>query len=303
MSDKATGSLFKYHLLAAFAITVWGSTFVLSKILIQGGFSPSSLFIYRFAISYVVIIFFAPRRLLADNWRDELTFFVMGITGGSFYFIAENSALGITQASNVSIILAATPLITIILSRMSRKIEHFGKNLLIGGIIAFVGVVLAVLNGSVILKFNPLGDILTLLAALSWAIYCILANLTSGRYSSVFITRKVFFYGLLTSVFFIPFVDFNLTLEPFHDPLNVSVLLFLSLVGSLLCFYIWTIVLNRIGVAAASAYIYFLPVVSLIVAFLVLSEVVTLMALAGVALIMTGVYIAERKGKSDKADK
>ncbi len=295
MGEDRKESLFKYHLLAAFSIAVWGSTFVLSKILIQGGFSPSSLFIYRFAISYVVIIFFASRRVFADSWLDELKFLLLGFTGGSFYFIAENTALQITQASNVAIIIAATPLIALMLNRVFRPTDKFGKNLIWGGLIALTGVVLAVLNGSVMLKFNPLGDVLTLLAAFSWAIYCIFTKSVSGRYSPIFITRKVFFYGLLTSLLFAPFIDFNLTIEPFRNMLNLLVLLFLSLVGSLLCFFLWTIVLKRIGVAAASVYIYFLPVVSLIVAFLVLDEIVTLMALVGVALILCGVYIAERK--------
>lgn len=110
----------KFHLLAIFVVSVWGSTFVCSRILIQAGIDPATLFIYRFLISYIVIWFISPRRLFADGWRDEALFCLMGLTGGSLYFVTENSALGITQASNVAIIIASIPLIITFLSKVFR---------------------------------------------------------------------------------------------------------------------------------------------------------------------------------------
>lgn len=67
-----------------------------------------------------------------------------------------------------------------------------------GSLLALVGVGMMVFNGSVILKISPLGDLLTLLAALSWAFYSLVIRRMTGRYSTVFITRKIFFYGVLT---------------------------------------------------------------------------------------------------------
>lgn len=284
----------KFHLLAFLVVTVWGSTFVMSRILIQGGVAPASLFLYRFLISYVALWFFAPRRLFADSWRDESIMFLLGLTGGSLYFVTENSALGITQASNVAIIIASIPLMITILSKLFRPSEPFGKGVVVGGVVALLGVALAVFNGSVILHIHPLGDILTLVASLSWAIYSLLLRSVGGRYSILFITRKTFFYGIVSSILFAPFVDFDLSLEPFMEPINVLIMLYLSLGASLFCFLCWGVIVKRIGVVFSSNYIYLNPVVSLVLGALLLDERITLMAIMGVGMILLGVFISER---------
>ena len=53
-------------------------------------------------------------------------------------------------------------------------------------------------TGGDVYKRQPVGDLLTLLAALSWAFYSLVIKRMTGRYPTVFITRKIFFYGVLT---------------------------------------------------------------------------------------------------------
>ena len=80
-----------------------------------------------------------------------------GICGGSLYFITENSALQITLASNVSLIICTAPLFTSILSHAFIKGERMGKNLIIGSIIAMAGVAFVVFNGSFVLELKSVG--------------------------------------------------------------------------------------------------------------------------------------------------
>lgn len=88
-----------------------------------------------------------------------------GMTGGSFYFFTENTALEITLATNVSFIVCTAPLLTTILSLWIYKKEKATRGLIGGSLLALVGVALVVYNGSFVLKISPLGDFLTLLAA------------------------------------------------------------------------------------------------------------------------------------------
>ena len=53
-----------------------------------------------------------------------------------------------------------------------------------------------VFNGSFVLKLSPVGDLLTLLAALSWAFYSLVIKKMTGRYPTVFITRKIFLWSI-----------------------------------------------------------------------------------------------------------
>lgn len=122
---------------------------------------------------YFCILTIAHRRLWANCVKDEFLLFLSGLCGGSLYFIAENTALGITLASNVSLLICTAPIITTVLSHLFYK-ESLRKGLLYGSLVALFGVGLVVFNGSVLLKVNPLGDFLTLVAATMWAFYCLI---------------------------------------------------------------------------------------------------------------------------------
>lgn len=84
---------YKYHLAALFTVTVWGATFVSTKVLIANSLTPAEIFLLRFATAYVCIWPFARRRMWAANLRDELLLAAAGLSGGSLYFLTENIAL------------------------------------------------------------------------------------------------------------------------------------------------------------------------------------------------------------------
>ena len=104
-----------WHLLAILIVAVWGTTFVNTKVLFNSGLTPLEIFFLRFAIAYVCIWFISPRKLLARSWRDELIMILLGITGGSVFFLAENYAVGLTYVNNVSFIVCTAPLLTVLL--------------------------------------------------------------------------------------------------------------------------------------------------------------------------------------------
>ena len=83
-----TSSQFKYHALAFIVMTIWGATFASSKTLIVHGMPEVYIFFLRFIIAYVPLAAISHRKWMADNWRDELIMLLLGITGGSAYFMA-----------------------------------------------------------------------------------------------------------------------------------------------------------------------------------------------------------------------
>lgn len=106
----------------------------------------------------------------------------------------------------------------------------------VGTVLAFVGMAVVVLNGQFVLHLSPLGDSLAFCACLCWAAYSILMKFVTDKYSSAFITRKVFLYGILTILpYYIwepGFPSMNVLLRP-----NVLFnLLFLGCIASMLCF-------------------------------------------------------------------
>ena len=284
-----------YHLIAIFAITVWGLTFISTKLLIQNGISPQEIFLFRFVIAYLGIWLIAPKRLFARSFTDELWLLAGGACGGSIYFLTENTALQITQASNVAFIICTTPLLTVFLSHLFYKDEKLSKQLLLGSLVALFGVALVIFNGRFILQINPLGDILTLLASLSWAFFSLIVRKMGDSYSSSFITRKVFFYGIVTVLPFFIITPIHLDITQLLQPIIWGNLLFLGVMASLVCFVLWSIVLKQLGTIKSSNYIYLNPLVTMIASLLILHEDLTWIALLGASCILLGVYWGQKK--------
>lgn len=277
------------HLTAAAVVALWGITFVSSKVLLNAGLMPADIFFYRFLMAYVLMLVFSHRRLLAHTLQEEAAFLLLGMMGGSLYFLTENMALQHTAASNVSILISSTPMLTALLVGTFYLTERLSRRQIFGSLLAFAGMALVVLNGQLVLRLNPLGDALAFLSALTWAFYSLFITMVKNRYPPDFITRKVFFYGLLTILPYFLFVrPLSLDLQLLARPVVWGNLLFLGLLASTGAYLLWNWTLARLGTVRATNYIYAQPLVTMLFAVLILGERITPMALVGTAVLILG---------------
>ena len=283
-----------FHLITALVVIIWGTTFVSTKVLIQHGLGPIEIMFYRFVLAYFCLLMVSHKRLWADNWKDEFMLMLSGLTGGTFYFIAENTALGITQASNVALLVCTTPIFTALLVHWIFK-EPLRRNMIIGSIIALIGVGLVVFSGSVLLQINPLGDFLSIMAALMWAVYCLILKPLGKKYPTAFITRKVFLYSVISLLVYFLFDPLQVKTEVLFHPVVTLNLLFLGIVASMLCFIAWNAAVKVLGPSRTANYIYVQPFSTLVLSSIILSEIITLASMIGALCIIGGVYLAEKE--------
>jgi drug/metabolite transporter (DMT)-like permease len=280
------------HLMTLFTVIIWGTTFISTKVLLED-LEPVEILFYRFLIGYLALLLIYPKFKKIKNLREELMFFAAGLCGVTLYFLFENIALKYTLTSNVGLLVSAAPIFTAILAHLFTKDEKFSLNLTLGFLVAIIGIFLIIFNGNFVLKLNPLGDILAILAAVIWAFYSIILKKLGNIYNYIFITRKIFFYGLLTTLpaLYLFKVDFGG--EKLLAPGVLANIFFLGLVASALCYVMWNTAVNWIGVVKTSNYIYFIPLVTIITAVIILNEKITALAIGGAVLILLGVYISE----------
>ena len=291
----------KYHFIAFLTVAIWGSTFVFTKMLLQSGLSPAQIFTLRFLIAYVLMLLgtIATRKhtqLLCSSWRDEFIMLLLGITGGSVYFLTENAALLYTTATNTSLIVCTCPLFAMLLvAAVYRHSEHISKIQAVGSLIACAGMAVVVLNGHFVLHLSPRGDLLAFAACLCWAFYSLLMKTALQRYSTLFITRKVFFYGLVTIIPYYLVEPGFPSVSTLLSPNVLWNLLFLGVVASMLCFIIWNWVISRLGAVVATNWVYFNPITTILFAWWLLDETITPWFLLGTALILVGMMLSDRR--------
>ena len=290
------------HVFALFSIVVWGSCYVLTKNLLAAGFTALQITPIRMALAYVVLLVMRPKFQKLPI-RDELMFVLIGIFGGSVYFFLQNTALTYTYAANVSIIVCLSPIFTAILAAIfSRGNERLGKFLLFGSFLAIAGVVLVVLNGTLNFHLSPLGDLLALLAGISWAIYSILIKRYTETMDGFFVTRRVMFWAFLTSIPLMFLTSGMPNLTPlFTQPKVLLSWLFLGILGNAVCFALWNIAFRELGVVVTNNYLYGSPFVTLIVGWLLLDEPISWMGVLGAVLITAGVILAQRDKRKQSA--
>ncbi len=281
----------KGHLLALITITIWSSTFIISKWLLDQ-MVPLQILLGRFIIAIIFLSIIHPRFKKPVSLREELLFLAIG-TALASYFVFENSALQWTYSSNVSLIVATIPFMTGILSRLVYKTPFFTLHGVIGLVMAYLGVLIIIINGSQLEGVEPIGDLLAIGAAVMFAVYSVFMLKTGSAYTLIQLTRKVFVYGLVAlslmlAVIREPVIPESLTGQGFAS------LFYLGIVASSLAFIFWNRAIQAIGPVKTNQYIYLIPVMTTLFAAILLQEPVTWLTIAGAAMILAGLYLSEK---------
>ncbi len=306
--------------LAAFSIFFWGITFVSTKYLLSD-FSSMEILTYRFISAYLGLWIIHPK-FVKIAWRDNILYALAALSGVVLYQLSENIAIHFTNASNVSVIVSICPLFTAIISQIFLKEKHLSVSFIIGFVISITGVTLVCLNGNTALKFNPKGDLLALLSGICWGFYSMILSIANKRsYDSICASRRIFFFAvlimiplslmgvglevhgrnaspaevsdLIRSLYFT--MNKSVNAARFSNPWNVFNLLFLGVVANGICFTAWNKACQIAGTVKVNCAIYLIPVVTIIFAFFVLGEKITMLGAIGAIITIAGLFISERK--------
>lgn len=298
MAKSNSFANFMSYLGGIIPVIFWGLSFVSTKILmVDGGLSPTESYIYRFAIAYIVMVILSHNRLFANNWHDEFLFLLCGLSSGSIYFIAENMSLELTLASNVSLLTSTTPLVTILIVGLLYKNDRPGLGVVMGSLVAFCGVVCVIFNSMGAGSEhggNPWGDLLALGSAVCWSVYSLILKRLNVFYSPLFITRKAFFYGVVTAL---PFLLLQPSVTPVSAVLSNKIVLFnlvfLALGASIISYFLWAITIEKLGAVKTNNLMYFQTIVTMIASAIILGESITMMGVLGLVLILFGLWLGD----------
>lgn len=282
---------------ALFTAIVWGSTFVASKHIITHGVEPCVIMFIRFVLAYISLWCIYPRYLPIKWNKDELKFLLVGLSGGSLYFLFEYHALQHTTATNVGLLTSSVPIVGTTLQYIVYR-QRPGRRHITGLLVAFIGAALVVLSPALqsgdvsLLTINILGDSLCIVSVMLWSVYSLILDRISDRYSPFFVSRRLFFYAIIT---ILPIVLYYISEEDIksltEDYSCVVSVLYLGVVASATCMWLWNWSFNNIGLSKTNVFLYLMPLVSLITATLYDTSEFTIWATMGAVLIFIGIVL------------
>ncbi|MBN2550144.1 MAG: DMT family transporter [Anaerolineales bacterium] len=292
MRRSATLAMFE----ALCAVMVWGVSFVATKVALQY-VSPITVVWLRFAMGVLILgIVVVGRKQFALPAAKEAPYLaLLGFIGITFHQWLQSTGLVTAQATTTAWIVATTPIFMALLGWLILREKLLGKQIL-GISLAAVGVVLVVTRGDISAllagKIGTVGDVLVLISAPNWAVFSALSRRGLQRYPATWMMFYVMLFGwLFTSVHFFSGSGMaEISSLPWDGWLGVG---FLGIFCSGLAYIFWFDALQVLPVAQTGAFIYLEPLVTVMVAALLINEPLLWSSLVGGGIILMGVWLVQ----------
>ncbi|MGQ9759990.1 MAG: DMT family transporter [Candidatus Methanomethylicaceae archaeon] len=271
-------------------VFLWGSSFIFIKIGLEE-VPPITLALLRFAIATPFMLLLAGRTSGLDGLKDWRDLFLLGLMGVAAYHIFQNIGMGMTSASESSIIIASNPIFITLFGRRFLG-ERISPLSLLGIVLAFVGVAIVILRTGLSVNWSSLyGNILCLGSVFSWTAYSIYGKKKLLEKDATQITAYSFLFGsmlLAPMVLFFEKPVFPTTIVPWFS------LLALSFLCSGVAYLFWYKALEERPASEAGSFLFLIPVIASVLAYFVLGERLDTFFFVGAVLVIIGVIMTSR---------
>ena len=278
-------------------MAVWGASFIATKVVLRD-VSPATVVWMRFLIGVIILgaAVFSRKQMALPNYKDLAYFALLGFIGITFHQWLQSTALQTSQAGTTAWIVATTPIYIALLGWLFLK-ERLGWLRVAGIALATLGVLLVVTKGYLASlvqgSFGAPGDILILLSALNWAVFSVISRHALKNHPAARMMFFVMLFGwLFSSILFFSGPGLRqvrqLTLNGW---LGIG---FLGIFCSGLAYIFWYDGLQVIPASQVGVFLYLEPLVTVVVAAIVLGEPLLLATLLGGAIILSGVWLVNR---------
>lgn len=297
MKNKASGIVIYLSIIAA--VIFWGFSFIWTNSLLLQGFPPMALVFFRmsFAAILLLAVSLTAKKIQRIDKKDYKWFLLLVLLEPFIYFIGETYGLQIVNSPTLSsIIIATIPIFALIPGILIYK-ERITTINILGVFITLPGILLVVFDGGKISVDHYWGLVLLFVAVFSAVGYSMVVKKLAVNYNSFTIAT---YQHLLGALYFLPLFllvdsgDFSLS------SLNINTLkplLFLAALCSCLAFILFINSIKALGIARTNIFTSLVPAISAFGAFMTGQEGLGIYKITGIAIVVSGVIIAQREKK------
>lgn len=283
------------NLLLLLAVVLWGLSFIATKITLEY-LTPVEIIAVRLLLGVPILYLAMKIKKLKLNFDgNDIPVLIIASLILGFHFVIQAVGLIYTTATNTAWLIATIPAFIAILSFIFLK-EKLTWLKIIGIFIATIGVLLLVSHGrlSNLDWLQSIGDWIILGSCVTWSVYTIITRNVTRRRDPLAISVSLL---LIPAVLLAIFTLINTPLSKFVNlPANVIwILIFLGVFCLGLAHWLWLEALSRKGATNVGVFLYFEPISTTLAAIPILGEKLTIFVVIGAILIVSGVYLVEKK--------
>jgi drug/metabolite transporter (DMT)-like permease len=288
------------HFLAVAAAIFWGMSFIWSSVLLRY-YEPVTIILFRLILStlFLSVVCFISGTFLRLRRADLKWFLLSSLCNPFLYFLGETYGLKLTSSIHTAVIIATTPVFSPLAGFLAYRERLRWFNFL-GILISFAGITIILMTRGFRLAI-PVSGILCLAGAVISALfYSVILKKLTVRYPPV---QIIAVQNGIGSIFFLPlFLALDLQ-NGLSLPATTEVItsfLCLSILASSLAFVFYTTAIRTLGISKTNIFSNLIPVFTAIFSFVMLGEELTLRKIAGMAVVVAGVYLSEVSWKGKR---
>ncbi len=281
------------------ACLFWAASFIATKIALASvpPITVVSLRLIVSAICFVAWMYIKGENFSIFNRSNLLQLALLSIFGTGLHYSIQTIGLQFTTASKGGVYAVTGPITILIIAAVFLK-EKVTLRKGVGVGIALLGVIIVMGFDTIIdfdLKGNLLGDLLVLISIVMWGIFTVMGKSVTSKMSALKMTAAITIIG---SVYMIPaaIVELNITgfdVSSIRNDAWLSIL-FLGITCSFLATLLYVYALSLSESQKVGVYLYTIPLMTQIIAFLVLKESIGISLLAGSFIVISGLYLTEK---------
>jgi len=283
-------------------VIFWGWSFVATKIALEY-VTPVEVMALRYLFGLpVLILILLAKKIRPKFKKGDYKGIILGSIIITVHFLIQITGLKYTTATNTGWIISVTPLVMAVLAFFILK-EKIGIKQIAGIVIATIGIMLMVSKGDLtdLSWLGSVGDWLVLASAHTWAFYTIATRDVSRRGNPLLVSIAVFTPSAIVIFVYVLFTSdlskfLVLPLEP------LLALMFLGVFALGLAHWFWQEGIAAMGAARAGFFLYLEPLVTTGLAVPYLGEHFGLISAIGGALVLAGVFVAEKRRRSSNIE-